>query len=415
MDAEDACFMDRLPFAMRDSFLQQAFQLLGQHERFKVVPLVCHLWRQLVPSTCSSLVVKVRDDVAAKSFTSWLERHHTPFQSIGLNFECYSYWPGGYSMAEGYKLLEGVCSKVSLRSLSIYAVDASNRNLHLSSLTNLTNLETLSLTLGGTACKSLVLPTQLRHLTLIALRVRYHEYAWLGDVVGSLVHLTVLQLSLDNDVVKPQQLLFLTKLGGLINLNLADTTVQAEGIAALRQLPITNVMFNFIRHDDVGEICSWLKGGRGRLITLELIGGAGESLQEVELLLSHLSTFEPQLQELGIYCMEQLGHSTGLAGLTQLTRLTVDMDWDIADWDDAGMRCLSALTGLQELMMLYDTTEAAGWQFECIASSLQQLTALKIEGGAAAAIRLAKAAFGSRVVDAHGWGLTLKPGVPAGE
>jgi hypothetical protein len=44
---------------MRDSFLRQAFKLLDQHDQLQVVPVVCRLWYQLVPSTCSSLEVKV--------------------------------------------------------------------------------------------------------------------------------------------------------------------------------------------------------------------------------------------------------------------------------------------------------------------------------------------------------------------
>jgi hypothetical protein len=407
MVAMEACFFDSLPPAMRDSFAQQAFKLLDQHHRLRVVPLVCHLWRQLVPSTCSSLEVKVRNQVAAKGFASWLELYHIPLESIDLNLISYSYWSS--MVAEGDKLLEVVCGIVSLRSLKIHAPDASDSNFYLPSLTQLTSLTRLSLSLGVTACKALVLPTQLKHLHLKPCDAG-DMLAWLGDVVSSLAHLTTLELAVGSGPIKPQQLLPLTTLRSLRDLQLPDTSLMAEGIAVLNQLPITDVKLEVNGHGEVGEMCSWLKRGTGSLITLDLSGDAGDSLQEAELLLSHLRTLAPQLRSLGVFCMCQLSQSTGLAGLTQITRLAVCMHCD-----DACLGRLSALTGLQELDLEGSTTTGATeCVFECLASSLQQLTALVLNDDATSAHETAKRAFGSRVSNTHKWGLTLKPGVPAG-
>jgi hypothetical protein len=417
MDAEGTCLFDSLPFAMRDSFLQEAFKLLDQHHRLKVVPLVCHLWRQLVPSTCSSLDVEVRDHVAAKGLASWLERYHIPLESIDLDFD--SYWSS--MVAEGNKLLEVVCGIVSLRSLKIDALNASDGNFHLPSLTQLTSLTMLSLSLDGrhgTACTSLVLPTQLRHLELSAWWCKDDDYAWLGDVVGTLVHLTSLDLDLSGGgPLNPQHLLPLTALRGLVDMGFTDTPLQAAGISVLHQLPITNVEL-CADPGDVLDMCSWVRKGGGTLRTLHLMGDADESLEELELFLSDLRTFAPQLRQLDLGCMRQLGHSTGLAGLTQLDWLDV-----IMDCNDAGMHSLQALTGLEDLKM--DTrqrTGAAGWPFESLASSLQQLTFLGLPDDVyddyddmALAHEAAKRAFGSRVVESDSESLTLKPGVPAWE
>jgi hypothetical protein len=412
MDAEGTCFFDNLPYAMRDSFLQQAFKLLDQHHRLQVVPLVCHLWRELVPSTCSSLEVKVRNEVAAKCLASWLDRYHTPLESIDLDLRSYCF----STVAEADKLLQVVCSKASLLNLSIGSMNARESITRLPSLTQLTSLTMLSLDLRDNPCTSLVLPTQLRHLDLRAWDAR-DKFAWLGDVVGSLTHCTTLVLDVVGGLVKPQHLLPLTTLHSLMNLELRRATVQAEGIAVLRKLPITYVELD-VNHGDLGEICSWLKRGRSLLTTLDMLGDAGDSLQEAELLLSHLCTFAPQLRGLGVFCM-QVGHSTSLAGLTQLTRLGV-----IMDSNDVGMRSLQALTGLRDLEI--DTnkrTGAAGWPFECLASSLQRLTSLVLPDpstdeydDAALAYKAANQAFGSRVIkSSYACGLELKPAVPAGE
>jgi hypothetical protein len=410
MTAEDACFFNQLPFDMRASFLHQVFKLLDQHHQFTVVPLVCHLWRRLVPSTCSSLEVKVENQVAAKGLASWLERYQTPLESIDLDFK----WYWSSRVAEGKKLLEVVCSKVSLQSLSILDPHASVSITPLPSLTQLTSLTMLTLSLSDTTCKALVLPTQLRHLDLNAWDAG-DEFPWLGDVVGSLAHLTTLELAVGSGPIKPQQLLPLTTLRSLRDLQLPYTDVMAEGLVVLKQLPFTHVKLRADR-DDVLDMCSWLKKGRGLLTTLDLMGHAYESLEELELFLSHLRTFAPQLRDIEINCMRQLGDSTGLAGLTQLTRLSV-----IMECDGAGMRSLQALTGLRDLdIWTSEQTGAAGWPFECLASSLQQLTFLGLPNendseDMREAHEAAKRAFGSRVVESDSESLMLKPGVPAWE
>jgi hypothetical protein len=360
--SEDACFFDRLPIAMRDSFLQQAFQLLHQRHRYGVVPLVCPLWRRLVTSTCSSLQVKVLDCVAIDSLTSRLERHHPPLEELKLYLSSGKYYKSGEA-----RLLELACSKVSLQSLMIeYLPSAMYSTISLSSLTNLTSLELLSYCLSATTRDSLLSLTQLRSLKLVSKESRQDAIApWLRNVSCSLLHLTALELSVGSLGVKPHYLLPLTTLRGLRHLVLTNMDVEAEGIAVLKQLPITDVMVS-VEHGEVGELCSWLQEGGCRLITLHVGGNFFNplSLPEVEMLLSHLCTFAPQLRILCARHMIQLGPSTGLAGLTQLTGLIME-----DGCHDATLFQLSALTGLRELSMGYN--EVTGGPFECLASSLQ--------------------------------------------
>jgi hypothetical protein len=407
MDAKDACFFDRLPFAMRDSFLRQAFKLLDQHHQLKVVPLVCRLWYQLVPSTCSSLEVKMTDSAAAKGFASWLERQNLPLESIDLEI-------AGPEMMldEAEKLEKVVCNQVSLRNLKINVSEFAICNISLSPLTNLTSLELHSFQMGRITLKSILLLTQLRHLKLVDFYQGEEDLsAFVHGVAGSLLHLTTLDLSGKIMPPRPQQLLPLTSLRGLKDLRLSYLGVEAESVAVLKQLPITSAAVN-IRAGEVGEVCSWLQGGGSKIHVLELSGDSLEqlSLPEVELLMSTLRTCAPQLQSLSLSHLHQLCHSTGLASLTQLTRLMV---FDCR-FDDVALLRLSALTGLRELSSTFNQVTGPGGSLHCLASSLQQLTCLEMQESSEAYMA-AELAFGSRVIAFSQGRLMLRPGSSAGD
>jgi hypothetical protein len=408
MGAEDACSFDRLPFAMRDSFLQQAFKLLDQHHRYGVVPLVCRLWSQLVTSTCSCLDVKVTDNPAAKGLASWLERHNPPLESIHLDIE------DAELMPKLKKLLKVVCTKTSLQSLRIDLYEPVFPKIPLSSLTNLTSLELHSCSLGRTTLESVLLLTQLRHLKLDDPRLKEIAFiAFVRGIARSLLHLTTLDLCANFMPLRPNQLLPLTSLRCLKTLQLNTTTVEAEGIAVLNQVPIISLGIS-IRVDEVGDVCSWLQGGGDKIETLHLFGVGFHTiclqplaLPDVELLMSHLRTCAPQLRSLSLCCLTQAGHCTGLAGLTQLTRLGV-----YSEFDDAALLRLSALTGLRELDARYNQVRW-GESFLCLASSLQQLTRVDFQSSSEAH-EAAKLASGSRVAEVFGRRLMLRP-VPAGD
>jgi hypothetical protein len=414
MDAEDACLFDRLPSAMRDSFLQQAFKLLDQHHQCGVVPLVCRLWQQLVPSTCSSLQVKVMDRLACKGATSWLEKHNPPLESLELKIERSIYMPD-----EARKLLQVVYSKVSLRNLKIDAVfykekkeeESALCSLALSSLTNLTSLEVQTYDLGKTTLASLLLLTQLRCLSFDDEEF-YKVKALLQRVSSSLLQLTTLELRVKTSITEPQDLLPLTALHNLEDLQLPYLGVEAKGIAMLNQLPITSIKVVVAGDGGVQDVCSWLQECGGKINTLHLVEGyyTPLPLPELELLMSHLRTWAPQLRSLSVDEMTLIRYSTGLASLTQLTRLAV---YDLR-FDDAALHRLSALTGLRELEMGLNEVTGAGGSFECLASGLQQLTRLDVLS-LAPADDAAEEAFRPRVVDVLGGRLMLRPGVTAGD
>jgi Leucine-rich repeat (LRR) protein len=390
MDTEDACLFDRLPFAMRDSFLQQAFKLLDQRHRLKVVPLVCHLWYQLVLSTCTSLEVKHVCGEAAEGLASWLEGHNPSLESLNLEIVD----PDELNATS--ELLDMVCSKVSLQSLKVDYGREIDSNVTLSSLTNLTSLELKNCSFGSITPNSTFLLTQLRQLKLEGCGYLKDAalVALVRGITGSLLHLTTLQLGADLPCDQQQQLLPLTSLGGLEDLRLSHLLgVGSEGVAVLKQLPITSAVVS-IRGDEVGVLCSWLQGGGGKINALDLSRKCYKhslSLPEVELLMCHLHTWAPQLRSLSLSQMDQLCHSTGLVKLTQLTRLKV-FDCKL---EDAGMIRLSALTSLQELSLEYNEVLGSGGSFNCLASSLRQLTRLDLNEPFSAR-KAAEAAFGSR-------------------
>jgi hypothetical protein len=320
------------------------------------------------------------------------------------------------------KPLEVVCSMVSLRSLTIDCLDTTaGDHISLSYLTNLSRLEWDTTRLERTTRESLVQLTQLRYLKVVHYDLMEDAtVAWLRDVSGSLLHLTTLKLSFQNYMtIKPHHLLPLTTLRALKEVELDFYCgVEAEGLSVLKALPITRLMFT-IKFGEVGEVCSWLQGGGGKLNTLLVYADEEERLSfpEVEMLMSHLCTWAPHLRALQLSWMTQLGHSTGLAGLTQLTSLRLRGD---GNGDGATLLQLCALTGLQELDMYgSQVTLGAVGSFECLASCLQQLTCLR--SLSEEALVAAKRGFGSRVVKARvvkcctpACQLLLKPGVPAG-
>jgi hypothetical protein len=354
--------------------------------------------------------VKVNKDDAVKCFRSWLQRLNPPLESIELELEtCLG--EADLMPDEAEKLLEVVCTKVSLRSLKLYDRVAVYINVPLCSLTNLTSLELRCHDLGRIRLDSVLLLTQLRHLKL-------HDTYLGGDpltafvrgVASSLLHLTTLELC--TDLIKPQQLLPLTSLRGLEELGLSHMGVEAAGIAVLSQLPITSIMVR-VTAGAVGEVCSWLQTGGSKIISLELSGRSLPprlSLPEVELLVSQLRTWAPQVRSLSISDMAQLNYSTGLPRLTQLTRLEVFN----CDLNDAALLRLSALTGLRALEIRCSQVRGGGGSFEGIASSLQQLTYLGFQDSLQAEMA-ARRAFGSRVIYNSWKGLMLRPGVPTGD
>jgi hypothetical protein len=404
---------------MRDSFLQQAFKLLDQHHQCGVVPLVCRLWYKLVPSTCSSLDVKVNYYGAAAVLTSWLERHNPALESVHLEI----LYPD--VVRESSELLEMVCSRFSLQSLKIddTAVNDSTAlcmSIPLSPLTNLTSLELRRFDLDVSTLDAVPLLTQLRHLKLDTKSPASKEalLASLHDVAGSLLHLTSLDLNVETTTTKPHQLLPLTSLRGLKDLRLKNMGVEAQGIAVLSPLPITSIMV-VVKGGEVGDVCSWLQEGGGMINTMHLLGDRYMPwLPEVELLMSHLGTCAPQLQSLSVSYMNALCDSTGLAGLTQLTRLAV-----YCNFDDTALLRLSALTGLRDLDIRYSQVTGAGYSFDWLASSLHQLRRINYEcsPSGADARAAAELAFGSRVAEVstgYGyrcskWTMMLRPGVPA--
>jgi hypothetical protein len=345
-------------------------------------------------------------NAAAKGLTSWLERQNPLLESIDLKM-------GGPKLLpdEVEKLQKVVCNKVSLRSLKVDDIRTAPVviNIPLCSLTNLTSLELRSIDVGRVRLESIPLLTQLRHLKLDDTYLGGAKCsAFVCGVAGSLLHLTTLDLRAD--FIKPLQLLPLTSLRGLKDLRLSHMGVEAdESVAVLKQLPITSVKVN-INAGEVAEVCSWLQGGGSKINVLKFSGqGQQLSLLEVELLMSHLCCWAPQLRSLSFSFLNELCHSTGLARLTQLSTLMV---YD-CDFDDAALLQLCALTGLRELKIWYNQIRGAGGSFECLASSLQQLTRLELQESLEAYMA-AKLAFGSRSLGSlMGVCLMLRPGSSA--
>jgi hypothetical protein len=401
MDAEDACFFDCLPIAMRDSFLQQAFKLLDQRDQTRVVPLVCRLWHQLAPSSCSSLELEVETQAAAESLTAWLQQDSVTLESIDLNMG----YPA-HMLDEARKLVEVVCSRTSLQSLKMHQLySATHSDISFSSLTNLTSLEL------HTCGRIQAIPDPVLMEARLNIYIGHEAFvALLRSIATSLLHLTTLKLDAPTTHIEPQQLLSFTALRGLRDLSLPHTQVTGEWIADLGQLPITSIMLD-LRYRDMEQVCSWLQADRGRLSSLHLIGDCflrPLPLSEVEQLMSQLCTSAPHLQSLTVVLMPELRHSTALQGLTQLTRLTLYDEWDMSD---AFLLRLSALTGLCELEIGARQFTGSEASFECLASSLQQLRILHLKGPVQ---EVARQAFGPRVAEECRGRLLLKPGFPAG-
>ena len=132
----DSSVFSCLPIAVRDSLLQQAFQLLDQLHMFGVAPRVCRLWQQLSLSIITSLKVIIGRAEAARQFTRWMQNHGTSLQSLDLRLEgsvCDS--------TELQSLLESVEGADQLRSLAISTPHSSSiLDICLIDLTSLTSL-----------------------------------------------------------------------------------------------------------------------------------------------------------------------------------------------------------------------------------------------------------------------------------
>ena len=186
----DSSVFSCLPIAVRDSLLQQAFQLLDQPHMFGVAPRVCRLWHQLAVSIIgTSLKVIISRAEAAKQFAMWMQNHGTTLQSLDLQLSlavCH--------MAELQFLLQSVGGADQLRSLTISApFSLTMLDIPLLCFTSLVSLRIEGCVFkAGSLCDAIPCLTTLNSLSLDTI---YGDVPWgpfLQQIATSLVKLTSL-------------------------------------------------------------------------------------------------------------------------------------------------------------------------------------------------------------------------------
>ena len=343
-----------------------------------MAPSVCRLWHQLSLSIITSLDAKISSEEAAEQFGLWIHRHGAGLTTLDLLLA-----PAAWS------LLQSLRAAKELRCLSLSATteSAETINFSLHTLTSLTSLSIRNCETTTAVRDSILGLTKLSSLSLCGKRLYDDCGPFLKQLSTSLVGLTKLDLS--DTSISADDLAHLHNLPQLKEL-LIDESIPANDLVRLCALPFTSVGI-LMEHGTVGDACLWLQTAAMRLQKLALVGYGPQAVPALQVPLLQLA----QLKDLKASAVRL--NMVHVAALTQLTQLELDG----CGLDDAAVCSLSLLSNLRVLKLPWNP-QITGDQgsMEVLARSMPHLTLLELGGLNCehSAQVAAELAFGRRLV-----------------
>ena len=346
---------DLLDAGMRDPFLQQAFTLLDQRQRYGIIPQVCRSWH-LLSTTSTSMTVKVSADLktarrqpdAAISYSEWLQRNIANITSLDLSLK----GPFDISMAACLPLvdiLRTISTATQLCDLQLNFKDTDDDDdddvwsgvelpesfTGLAALTDLTTLGIHNGDLSASALSTISVLTHLRALDLTCVHLHEGDANEEGQKIlpqllsslGNLTHLTLNSMWDWNLVKCVPSLRSLSHLVGL-DMRKQGSFIYACSIHHFQGLPITGMWILLNRPEDGGALAHWLQ--HCIPTTLEWLTISSPPFRELQPSqamcpagwLAHLRSAGPQLRGLVLECVcLSEADVRMIEGLTQLTRL----------------------------------------------------------------------------------------------
>ena len=362
-----------LPFAVRDSILQQAFQQLDQRHLFGVAPRVCRLWHQLSLSLITSLEINISTEEAAEQLSLWMQNHGAVLKSFNLLLQdemC--------PLRVGQSLLQSLGAANQLHSLTLCS-NYEVVDVPLQHLTKLTSLNLSTCCLSTSSHNSILSLTKLNSLRLCCASMRNPLGAFIKQLSTSLLQISTLDMS--GSVLNTADLKPLRKLPKLKQLAIGSIR-DVDRVGQLAHLPITAITVT-VNADTVNDVDIWLQDAAEHLQEFHLLRGGQEALTAPLLPLQK----GPQLRSLSVHGADlNMEH---LAALTQLTSFNLCN----SGLEDEGLCKLSALSQLQELAISETGITGAQGSMEVLAGSLACLNSLMIEDASASVVEAANQAF----------------------
>ena len=379
MSADSSAFA-RLPLAVQDSLLQQAFQQLDQRHLYGVVPRVCQLFHQLSLSNVSSLDVTVTTGAKAELFSLWMQKHGSRLDSLVLTVN-----------EPGRLVQHSIAAAEQLRSLTLTCSTPWDRvtlDAPLHSLTKLTKLSIDGFYNPTTPVLNSILG--LKGLNSLTLRGVFElSNGFMHQLSIRLVKLTYLDLR--GSRVGLPALISLRSLPDLKEL-LVWRAFRGVDLLQLDTLPLTSVAVA-LEGTTQADLTVWLRNAAGCLQCLKFIGGTESTALALHELPLHQVA---QLESLRMYDVELSAVHASISALAQLTQLT-SLDLYQCGLDDAAVCKLSVLSNLRHLGLKGngDISGAQG-SMEVLARSMPQLKKLELHG--TSAHEAALMAFGAELV-----------------
>ena len=405
---EDECPFSKLPWQFRDPFLIQAFQQLDQQQRLQILPLVCHAFHQLAPSSISTITAKLASKEAAKSFMSWISSHGVAVRVLHISAGVHLP-PGPITnarMSRFWSIADLLGPVEQLPSLQEFHL----RNMghgrdHMGPFTPVsTQLRSLSLLrflMPPLTARSLL---QLSRLTSLDLTGSFYfgpPYPindFIGALASSLKSLRSLQLAVPDRT--PLELKALSALSGLQQLVLTNLKCKPADLPQqLQHVPLSNLDLEVTAASDVGLICSWLETS-GRNLRKLIVKGPTNNMLEVvhtKRMFMCLGRSAVKLQHFTLHGFEILG-AEAVAALSNLTGLE-GLSFHEGCFDAVAVAGLSLLSGLTALALQgsdWSSSSGQGYGLGGLAC-LTRLQDLFIDGPTAAQEE-ARRAFADRVI-----------------
>ena len=292
-------------------------------------------------------------------------------------------------------ILQAIPAACQLRDLHLASEHMIEGCDFFQSLPSLTCLSISSIEITPGALSPLLGLTQLRSLALNEMNVLVD----FDLIAGSLVQLTSVEFSsyhvdLTNS---PGQLSALRNLTGLQQLRLGGYA-PSQRLAELEGLPVTDIGIYVGNAADVSTAASWLRPRLAdKLESISLTDWGSPPVIEGSDMLKLLPAFSaagPQFKEL-VFGLAQISPLVSqVAGLTQLTRLSLGY----GTLEQGALCQLSTLSGLQSLVLEVYSLDAA-WAEGAVsglAAALPELTRLEVYDGETMTTSILQA-LGSRV------------------
>ena len=381
MEADD-CPFSKLPQQFRDPFLIQAFQQLGQQHQLQVLPLVCHAFHQLAPSSISTITAKLGSKEAANSFISWLLSRGAAARILHIS--------AGVHLPPGPTAPSSVSRLWSVDQL-LGAVGQllSLQELHLKhscvAVTGIPPFTPVSTQLRGLSLRGFRIPVgtaqsllQLSRLTSLDLTDSVYSAArdprndLIAALASSLKSLRSLQMALTPNTPL-DSVRALSGLTGLKHLVLTGLKCRPADLPQqLQHVPLSNLDLMVTAASEVEPICNWVETSGRSLRKLIIKGPAINTVDmaQTKRLFTFLGRSAVRLQHFTLHGFDILG-AEAVAALGSLTGLE-GLSFHEGCFDAVAVAGLSVLSGLTALSLqgsLWNRSSGQGYglgQLACL-------------------------------------------------